>query len=134
MGKTMTDDIVERLRERGSGNGLISSDFHEAAEEIERLRDSRERLHRWLDTNEQAYARLEAQVERAEAVIEAARHHAQDQYAMELAEKISAYDSAQTAIDSNLTQQGIIRFGTIKLIAEDAVREHQDLPDRASEA
>ena len=60
--------------------------------EIERLRKANKRLDRYCLQYGKAYARLESKLERAEAVIEAARHHAQDQYAMELAEKISAYD------------------------------------------
>jgi predicted RNase H-like nuclease (RuvC/YqgF family) len=86
-------DIVERLREDWlswtDDNSVL---LEEAAEEIERLRKANKRLDRYCLQYGKAYARLEAKLERAEAVIEAARHYAQDQYAMALAEKISTYD------------------------------------------
>lgn len=63
--------------------------------EIERLHKANKRLDRYCLEYGKAYARLEAKLERAEAVIEAARHHAQDQYATELAEKISTFDKEE---------------------------------------
>ena len=98
-------DIVERLREWRRGvrglaryralyQAITPTDalMEEAVDEIERLHKANKRLDRYCLEYGKAYARLEAKLARAEAVIEAARHHAQDQYAMELAEKISTYD------------------------------------------
>lgn len=79
---------AERIHKRADFCQLLA----ERDAEIDRLRKANKRLDRYCLQYGKAYARLETKLDRAEAVIEAARHHAQDQYAMALAEKISAYD------------------------------------------
>ncbi len=54
-------------------------------------RTSAERIHSRADFC-RLLAERDAEIDRLKAVLDAARHHAQDQYARELAEKISTYD------------------------------------------